>query len=193
VFKISLATQDDLDDIVVLRDNATEWLRSKQTDQWQKPWPSAEGERERLLQSLGEGKTWIVRLSSAPVATFAIDEFSDPHLWTESEQGEKALYIHRFIVHRDYSGIGLGAKLMALIEALGAHRGYRWLRVDVWTTNQGLQQYYRNLGFEHVRTIESDYPSGALFQREVPKGLHNRGITVHEQDRLFKHLLVITR
>lgn len=169
MFQISPATQEDADDIILLRDNVTEWLRGKQTDQWQKPWPSVEGERERLLKSLVEGTTWIVRLSSVPVATFAIDEFSDPHLWTESEQSEPALYIHRFVVHRDYSGIRLGGILVDLIEALATHDGYRWLRVDVWTTNYGLQQYYRNLGFEHVRTVESDYPSGALFQREVSK------------------------
>lgn len=172
MFRVSLAAQEDLDDIVLLRDNATEWLRSMQSDQWQQPWPSAEGERERLRQSIHKGTSWIVRLSSDAVATFAIDTYSDPHLWTKSEQGEKALYIHRFIVHRDYGGIGLGARLMALIEALAAHRGYRWLRVDVWTTNQGLHQYYSDLGFEHVRTIESDYPSGALFQREVPERPH---------------------
>jgi ribosomal protein S18 acetylase RimI-like enzyme len=170
VFQISRATQDDADDIVLLRDNATEWLRSKQTDQWQKPWPSAEGERERLLKSLVEGTTWIVRLGSQAVATLVIDEFSDPRLWTDAEQSEPALYIHRLIVHRDYSGIRIGAILVDMIAALAAHGGYRWLRVDVWTTNYGLQQYYRGLGFEHIRTIESDYPSGALFQRAVPKG-----------------------
>jgi GNAT superfamily N-acetyltransferase len=170
MFQISRATQEDLDDIFMLRKNATAWLRSKQTDQWQRPWPSADGERDRLEQSLREETTWIVRDSSEAVATFATDEFSDPDLWTGPEQREAALYIHRFVVRRDYSGIRFGAALMDLIQAWAAHRGYRWLRVDVWTTNYGLQQYYRNLGFEHVRTIESDYPSGALFQREVPKG-----------------------
>jgi ribosomal protein S18 acetylase RimI-like enzyme len=172
VFRISLATEEDIDDIVLLRDNAVEWLRSMQSDQWQKPWPSAEGAGARLRQSIDKRTTWLVRLSADAAATFVIDEYSDPHLWTEFEQSERALYIHRFIVHRDYSGIGLGTKLMALIEAMAAHGGYRWLRVDVWTTNHGLQKYYLGKGFKHVRTIESDYPSGALFQHEVRKRTH---------------------
>jgi ribosomal protein S18 acetylase RimI-like enzyme len=168
VFQISVASLENLDEIVLLRQNATEWLRGRQSDQWQEPYPSEEAARERLLQGLRDGKTWIVRLSSQPVATFTIDDFSDPQLWTGAEQTEPALYIHRFVVHRDYRGIRLGAVLMDLIGVLAAHDGCHWLRVDVWTTNAGLQQYYRNLGFEHVRTIVSDYPSGALFQRAVP-------------------------
>jgi ribosomal protein S18 acetylase RimI-like enzyme len=172
MFQISLANETDLEDIVGLRRNAAEWLRTKQTDQWQESWPTSEDAHERVLEGVQKGTTWIVRLSSEAVATFTVDEFSDRRLWNEFEQSEPALYVHRFVVHRDYSGIKLGVALMDLIGALASHRGYRWLRVDVWTTNDGLQQYYRSVGFEHVRTIVSDYPSGALFQRPVPERLH---------------------
>jgi ribosomal protein S18 acetylase RimI-like enzyme len=172
MFQISPVTGEDLDDLIVVRDDATKWLHSLETDQWQQPWPTPEGESERFRKSIEEGKTWIVRDRSDAIATFAIDESADPLLWTEAEQAERALYIHRFIVHRDYSGIGLGAKLMDLIEAWAIHDDYRLLRVDVWTTNIRLHDYYRRIGFDHVRTIVSDYPSGALFQREVPKRAH---------------------
>jgi ribosomal protein S18 acetylase RimI-like enzyme len=136
------------------------------------PWPSAEEAHERVLRGLAEGTTWIVRLSSQAVATFAVAEFSDLPLWTESERSERALYVHRFVVDRGYSGIRLGAALMDLIGALAAHGGYHWLRVDVWTTNKRLQKYYRGLGFKKVRTIVSDYPSGTLLQRPVQKHSH---------------------
>jgi ribosomal protein S18 acetylase RimI-like enzyme len=44
--------------------------------------------------------------------------------------------------------------------------GARWVRVDVWTTNKELHDYYQRQGFTLVR-IRNDleYPSGALFQR----------------------------
>lgn len=171
MFEISRATQNDVNDIVVLRKNAAGWLRGKGTDQWQEPWPSPDAEIERLKKSIAEETTYIVRFFSEPVATFAIDNFADPKLWTEEEQCESARYIHRLVVHRDYSGVKLGAILIELITASAMVKGSRcsWLRVDVWTTNHNLHQYYRNLGFEHVRTIESDYPSGVLFQLEVPQ------------------------
>ena len=168
MFEILRAEPADEDAVVALRKNVTVWLRSQPTDQWQKPWPSAVQERERMRESIERGETFIVRSSSKPVATFTVDEHSDPHLWTVAEQSERALYIHRFIVQREYSGIRLGAALMNLIAAQAVFDGYQWLRVDVWTKNYGLHRYYQGLGFEHVRTIESDYPSGALFQRPVP-------------------------
>jgi hypothetical protein len=39
------------------------------------------------------------------------------------------------------------------------------VRIDVWTDNVGLHRYYEQRGFKHVRTLDLDYPSGALFQR----------------------------
>jgi hypothetical protein len=44
-----------------------------------------------------------------------------------------------------------------------------WLRVDVWTTNLGLHNYYKGQDFEYLRTVETecewDYPSAVLFQK----------------------------
>jgi len=39
-----------------------------------------------------------------------------------------------------------------------------WLRLDAWTTNPALHNYYRRRGFQHVRTVASRI-SGACFQR----------------------------
>jgi hypothetical protein len=44
-----------------------------------------------------------------------------------------------------------------------------WIRVDVWTTNLGLHNYYKGQAFEYLRTVETkhewDYPSAVLFQK----------------------------
>jgi ribosomal protein S18 acetylase RimI-like enzyme len=167
MFLISLAAPQDVEEVVRLRHESADWLATLGTDQWQQPWPTPEDERKRLNKSFEQKTTWIVKDRSKAVATFAIDTFSDPHLWEPEEQAERALYIHRFIVDHSYSGVGLGARLVDLIDAWAAHDDYRWLRVDVWTTNTRLHKYYERIRFSHVRTIESDYPSGALFQRKV--------------------------
>jgi ribosomal protein S18 acetylase RimI-like enzyme len=42
--------------------------------------------------------------------------------------------------------------------------------VDVWTTNERLQHYYRKQGFTYVRTVVLPHnPSGALFQRPAQR------------------------
>jgi ribosomal protein S18 acetylase RimI-like enzyme len=55
----------------------------------------------------------------------------------------------------------------ALDEA--RRQGKRYVRLDAWSTNDRLQRYYRDQGFEQVATHRLAHRgSGALFQAAVP-------------------------
>ena len=45
----------------------------------------------------------------------------------------------------------------------------KWVRIDVWTTNEALHNYYEKRGFQHYKVCEFKegeyYPSAALFQK----------------------------
>jgi GNAT superfamily N-acetyltransferase len=98
--------------------------------------------------------------------TITLNRWAKPELWTPAERAESALYAHKATVARAYAGEGLGAELLDWAGTRAANEGARWLRVDVWTTNDKLQQYYRDQGFAHVRTVVLPHnPSGAVFQR----------------------------
>ena len=106
------------------------------------------------------------RASSPGTTTVTVDRWVNPDLWTPKEAAEPALYAHKLTVTRAYGGQGLGAERLDWAGSRAAAAGDRWLRVDVWTTNRQLQDYYRRLGFAHVRTVVLAHnPSGALFQR----------------------------
>jgi len=99
-------------------------------------------------------------------ATVALDSFSDPRLWTPEEQQQPAMYLHHLIARRTYSG--LGADIIDWACRRAGELGNDWVRIDVWTDNTGLHRYYERQGFQHVRTLDlTDYPSGALFQRNA--------------------------
>jgi ribosomal protein S18 acetylase RimI-like enzyme len=114
-----------------------------------------------------EGHVWCVEDSADRViATVSIDQTTFPGLWTRSEESEPSWYVHRLIVSRDASGSGLGAELLDWAGTRAVRHNAKWIRIDVWTTNTELQDYYVRLGFELVRIVErDDYPSGALLQR----------------------------
>lgn len=79
------------------------------------------------------------------------------------------------IVRRAYAGQGLGAELLDWAADKAARKGDKWIRADVWTTNEELQRYYIEQGFTHVRTVKLDhYPSGAVFQRPVQRSITSR-------------------
>lgn len=162
---VEQATIADLPVILAMRQEASEWLAKRGINQWASAWPNPEAQSERILSSIRAGETWMVQTDDgATAATVALDSFSDPKLWTPSEQAEPAMYLHRLIVRRKYAGLGDDVIDWACRRA--GQLGNHWVRIDVWTDNIGLHRYYEDRGFKHVRTLDQlDYPSGALFQR----------------------------
>jgi N-acetylglutamate synthase-like GNAT family acetyltransferase len=160
------ATDGDVNDLVRLRTEAAQWLAQQGSDQWALDWPDPEGMRASIRQSILAGETWCVETDNRVIGTITLNNRVHLGLWTDDELREPARYAHRMIITRTLAGAGLGAELLDWAGTQAAHAEARWLRVDVWTTNRRLQDYYRQQGFTHVRTVvRDDYPSGALFQR----------------------------
>jgi hypothetical protein len=65
--------------------------------------------------------------------------------------------------------MGLGAELINWAGLRGQRLyGAKWIRIDVWSTNTDLHDYYQRQGFEPCgRCDDPGYPSGALFQKAV--------------------------
>jgi ribosomal protein S18 acetylase RimI-like enzyme len=171
MLRIGCANPADLDPIVGLIDGAAAWLRTKDTDQWENPWPNRSARDARVKEGIDRRKTWVVRDGGLLAATITLDTEAHPKLWTEMDVQEPAVYVHRLVVNRDFSGQGIGASLVDLAGDLAlCEYGARWIRVDVWDNNTGLHNYYRNLGFtphSNAEAPEKGYRSTALFQRAV--------------------------
>ena len=165
--RIRHAIADDVGAIVGLIDEASAWLRLKGTDQWARPWPDRRARDQRVRRGLHAGRTWIAEDHHGIVATVACHRNGSRELWDDLERAEPALYMSRLIVSRRVAGQEIGSRL---IDWVG-HRAFRewtanWIRVDVWTTNQALHNYYLNQGFAFRRFYRDPaYPSGALFQK----------------------------
>lgn len=158
--------------ILHLINSAAKWLGAcKDTDQWARPWPDEASRDARVEQGIKDGLTWIVEDSPGmPAATITCREHGNEILWSEAELAEDAVYVSRLIVSRELAGQGIGAALIDWAGVLGIRqRRATWIRVDVWTTNLALHDYYRGQGFGHLRTVPFpdywDYPSAALFQK----------------------------
>ena len=167
--QVRRAAADDLPVILGMIDEAATWLRTKDTDQWAKPWPNEAARDARVLRGLRSGKTWIAEERGRPVATITYWQDGNETLWTPHERSEPAVYVSRLIVARDAAGLGIGA---GMIDWAGLRAALEWgatcTRVDVWTTNKTLHNYYEKRGFKFRRICllgEVDYPSAALFQK----------------------------
>ena len=169
--QIVRATAEDMTIILGLIEEASEWLQAKGLDQWKEPWPDRAQRDARVLRGLENGKTWLVRDEGIPVATVTMATRHNGKVWTKPEctcnLGERAVYVHRLITARSHAGRGLGGEL---IDWAGrrARRDYgaKWIRIDVWTSNIALHDYYLKNGFQQCGwCADPTYPSGALFQK----------------------------
>lgn len=194
-FALRLAAPGDLDKVRGLVREAAKWLRTyKNTDQWAKPWPDRARHRQRILNDLLKGKTWLVWDGTTVVATVTVDaeeplDADEQPVWPTHKRGEPALYVRRVVVSRSYAGLGLGAALLdwAADVAKTDHEA-GLIRVDVWTTNRGLHAYYEGQHFTRVEDADprelADYPSQALFEREVDRpGLDYTKFFMKEEDQ----------
>jgi GNAT superfamily N-acetyltransferase len=158
------ATPEDIEAILALRTEASQWLAAKGSDQWQWP-PRIAG----IKVGIAAGTVWVIEGSVGDVvATITVDNFADPEFWLPADQPDTALYAHQMIVARSHARQGLGSALLDFAGALAQGSGRRWVRLDAWATNKPLQDYYLTQGFQPVRITH--YPhrgSGALFQRRA--------------------------
>lgn len=165
----------DLDKVVGLAREAADWLGSKRIDQWQKPWPDRAGHRERILNDLFKGKTWLVRDGKTTVATITIDadeplDAKERPVWPAGGDRRVVLYVRRVIVSRRYARLGLGAALLDwAADVAKRDHGAELIRIDVRTTNVKLHAYYEGQRFTRCPDPQGlgDYPSQALFQRRA--------------------------
>jgi GNAT superfamily N-acetyltransferase len=172
------ATVDNLGDVRGLFEDAVGWLRRhKDTDQWETPWPDGESWTRRIRQDLRERKTWLAWDGTTAVGTITLDpnepvDMRNNPVWPAHKRHELALYVRRVIVSRSYAGLGLGAGLLDWASDV-AMRDYdaALIRIDVWTTNRELHDYYLDQRFTRLPDRppwELDgYPSQALFERAV--------------------------
>lgn len=162
------ASVADFEEVRSLLTEASQWLETKDTDQWAKPWPDANGRNERIKGAIRAGRTWIVWDGVRSAATLTASP-NDHRIWPEKNRRDPAVYVRRIVVSRRLKGFGLGGQLLDW-AGLRAYREYgaRWVRVDVWTTNTRLHDYYIDQGFTFCEySSVRDYPSAALFQKRA--------------------------
>ena len=173
--RIARATAEHLDAVLGLIEDARNWLWTKDTDHWAMPWPDKETRDARIFKRIRAGKTWIVWHGEIPAATVTIATRPNLAVWSrpacECDLSERAVYLHRLITARNYAGWGLGTELIDWAGLRGQREwGAKWIRIDVWTSNIALNEYYLRTGFERCGfCTDTAYPSGALFQKRISK------------------------
>lgn len=160
---VRLATAADLDDVLALIHSAASWLHSRGLDQW--PHESPTLSAEAIGRHIAAGHTWLAFEDGRPVATIAADRAGDTDFWEPWQLETPSWYISKLASARDAQR-GLGAILLRWIVDKASREGIVMVRLDVWRTNQQLQDWYLAQGWTYRGTVDVPWrKSGALFER----------------------------
>jgi len=165
-------SEEDVNSVVTIWNEASEWLATRGTDQWQYP-----VRVDAIRRKVAEGVVWLAEDSDGDaLATVTLDEDADARLWGAEDRPAAALYLHRLAIRSSLQGMHLGTAIIDWARGMAHAMGKEYLRLDAWTSNTRLHQYYLSQGFRHVRTVDGDgIISGVLFEcpasgRVLPEG-----------------------
>lgn len=172
--RIVPAEPSDLPKLLAFREEAAAWLAKLGSDQWRRPYPA-----DRLLAAIEAGVVFMVRDGAVTAATITLTPEAEDGLWTEAELAEPSMFVNKLTVARTHAGQDLGGRLLDWAGDRAYRAAATWLRLDAWTTNQALQDYYIRHGFSHIRTVTEGGAvnggprvSGWLAQRRTAPSAH---------------------
>jgi GNAT superfamily N-acetyltransferase len=145
---ITLAEPHDVSKLLSFREEAATWLRKLGSDQWSRPYPA-----DKLLETIEAGTVFMLRDGHTTAGTITLTPDAEEGLWTADELAEPSMFVNKLTVAREYAGRNLGGRLLDWAGDRAHRAGAQWLRLDAWTTNEGLQRYYLAQGFTYVRTV----------------------------------------
>ncbi len=159
-------TLADADDVLVMLDDAVDWLVSQgRTGQWgTKHWTADPRKVERVRALIGEGDLWIAEIEGKPVGAILLNESPMPYI---EPLEERELYVRLLITSRAHKGKGIGGELVAHARAEAQRRGIALVRVDCYAGNdQSLIGFYESVGFTRSFPFTyGEWPGMVLEQR----------------------------
>ena len=138
----------DIETVRSLLEEVSAWLLAQGVRQW----PASFAD-EWFVPALEAGHTWLATREGELVATITL-QWDDELVW--GPRPPEAGYVHRLAVRRGAAGVG--AELLAWAEQETRASGRALLRLDCWSENARLREYYESHGFQHRGdTVEWDW------------------------------------
>ncbi|KUJ70484.1 protein tyrosine phosphatase [Streptomyces albus subsp. albus] len=152
------AGEDDLTELVRLRDAAARWQAASGIDQWKPGELGIEHFRTRLR----DGEVWLATLGAdGPCAGAWELWWDDPAAW--GPQPPVAGYVHRLMTDRQVAQPGAGRELLAAAERRIAETGRAVCRLDCLADNARLRRYYQEAGYTEVREVPKHGDGGRRY------------------------------
>jgi len=153
--RVVTAEPDDLRRYIDLLEELAGWLETRGIRQWPRGrfnlssiyFAGSITRQEVQLAFVGDELAGTLRLL-----------MSDPIVWPEFKDDDRAVYLYTLGVRRTWAGHDLGGRLLEWAERRAASLGRHFVRLDCMHDNAFLRGYYERKGFVACGEVDADYP-----------------------------------
>ena len=156
--KILPVTFDNFEFVVSLYKGAAQKMNAENIFQWDDAYPS-----ESILKADIAAEQMCAGVAREIVSLFVLNQECDAEYATADwhYHGNDFMVLHRFCVHADKQGAGIGTQTMFAIETMLKDKGVRSLRLDAFSRNPRALNLYRSLGYK--KTGEAQWRKGLFY------------------------------
>jgi ribosomal protein S18 acetylase RimI-like enzyme len=112
---------------------------------------------EQVATEIADRRLWKI-VDNGQIANIFSITYSDPILWGERSNAP-AMYIHRIVTDPKFRGRGYVQAITDWAKHHAKENALRFVRMDTWSDNQKLLDYYQSFGYKFLGNItpeESD-------------------------------------
>ena len=136
-------------------------------------------DKESLITEIKNKQQFKIVEDSEILCLFSI-QLNDPFIWREKDQND-AIYLHRIAVNPNFKGKKTFQKVLAWAMQFANQNNLKFIRMDTWSDNFKLIDYYKSFGFQFIENYKTSSDSSlplqnrnlevALLQLEVKKNV----------------------
>jgi RimJ/RimL family protein N-acetyltransferase len=157
--KIRLSTSDDIPNIMIIIEDAKDYLASQKIDQWQKGYPNT----EQVENDIKNGESYVVINDEDQVtatAMFTINKEPTYKIidgnWRVNENNVYGV-IHRMAIKKAFREFGLATFMFQEFHLQLLEKNIQSLKIDTHEENIGMQSLINKLGYQYCGIIYTDY------------------------------------
>jgi ribosomal protein S18 acetylase RimI-like enzyme len=128
--------------------NAAVKLKADNVDHWQFWLDPTEDRKQMIIDAFNKGEfSFVMDQNGSRVGMFRLI-YNDPFYWEDKD--EYGYYVHGFATDPKFRGLGIGVKVLSMIEQMAIQENINFIRLDCKASNVGLCNYYESLGFKKM-------------------------------------------
>lgn len=144
----------DVKNIMEIINEAKEYFRENEIDQWQNGYPN----EESIFEDIAEGENYVLCDEKGDILASCAISFREEKNYLVIERGEwksKNPYavVHRVAVRNSLKGKGLSGILMKEAEKMCSEKNIKSIRIDTHEDNKSMQKLILKCGFEYCGII----------------------------------------